>query len=156
MSIEELQKLMREIVGGGGADFLQTMIRQSEAMPQIAHAAYLRAVARGNSAEISAAIKNWHESMKAAAAARDEFITQQEKLRELLPLAPVLDVLGSELQALRTRLLKLGELIAKAANPGDPELARKAIDAGVDEIFAQMSAIEQRMPKEIEAATVNL
>jgi ATP-dependent DNA ligase len=153
--MEELRRLIQDNRAGEREDFLATMIRQSEIVPQVAHTAYLQAYATGRTSEISAAIKNWHEAMKAAASARSDFIEQQEKLRLLLPLAPVMDVIGTELQALRSKLLKLGEVTAVAANPDNPAMARKAIDEAVDEVFRQMTAVEQRLPKEIEAATIN-
>ena len=134
-------------------DFDALMIESAEGVPQVAHGLYLRACAGGSPNEIAAALKNWNDAMKAAAAARLAFLETQEKTRALLPLDVVMDIVGTELQALRANLLKLGERIAARANPDNPALARGVIDAAVDEsVFRQCDAVESRASRELAAS----
>ena len=131
-----------------GEDFDQLMIGHAENVPQVAYGLYLLACQEGAPGEISAATKNWHEAAKAGAAIRTEFLDLQERTRALIQLDIVLDIIGTELQAVRAALLKLGERCANDANPQDPGKARTVIDAAVDRIFTQMSSIAERVQKE--------
>ena len=130
-------------------DFDVLMIEQAEDVPQIAYGLYVRACQKGNPSEISAANKNWHESAKAAKAVRDDFLELQERTRALIPVDLVMDIVGTELQAVRSAFLKLGERTANAANPADPACAKAAIDAAVDEIFRKLDAALERTAKEL-------
>lgn len=127
-----------------GADFETLMISQAEEVPQVARGLFMRACARGNPSEISAANRNWHESAKSAYAVRADFIELQEKTRALISIDDVRDVLGTELQAGRSAFLKLGERIAGKVNPADPLAAKAIIDAAVDEIYLRLDAALDR------------
>jgi hypothetical protein len=127
-----------------GRNFESLMIEDAEKVPQIAFGLFQLASKEGNSAEISAASKNWHECSKAAAAVRNEFLDLQERTGTLISLDEVMDVIGMELQAVRGALLKLGERLANQANPQDPAQARRVIDFGIDGIFRQLDAVVER------------
>jgi hypothetical protein len=127
-----------------GKNFESMMIEDAEHVPQIAFGLFELASKEGNSSEISAASKNWHECSKAAAAVRNEFLDLQERTGALISLDETMDVIGMELQAVRGGLLKLGERLANQANPQDPALARRVIDLGVDGIFRQIEAVVER------------
>lgn len=139
---------------GAGKDFDSLMIQQAEHVPQIAYGLYELACGRGNSAEISFANKNWHEAAKAAAAVRASFLELQEKTRALITLDEVMDIVGTEMQPARAAFRKLGERHASAANPENPELAHRVIDAAVDKVFAQLDATLARLQKELAAPAV--
>jgi hypothetical protein len=130
-------------------DFDALMIEQAERVPQIAYGLFLRASNRCNPAEIAAANKNWHESAKAAAAVRGEFLSLQERTGTLIPLDRVMDIVGTEMQALRAALAKFGERCGPIANPADPLLAQRAIDAGIDRLLQLMVSVESRAAKEL-------
>lgn len=130
-------------------DFDSLMIEQAEHVPQMAYGLFRLACSGANSAEISAAAKNWHEAAKASASVRGGFLELQEKNRALLPLDEVMDILGIELQAVRVAFLKAGERIASAANPADPALAQRIIDAYIEKILAQLDFVEARTAKEL-------
>ncbi len=140
------------LLRGAGEDFDALMIRQAEEKPQIASGLCDLACAGGNSAEISAALKNWHEAAKASAAVRGSFLDLQEKTRALLPLDEVMDIAGTELQAVRQAMDKLGERYAAAANPENPTLAKQVIDGAVDKIYAQLDRVRARLQKELAPA----
>jgi hypothetical protein len=127
-----------------GVDFDELMLRQAEDAAQVAHGLYLRACAGGNPTAISAALKNRTDAADAAAAVRKRFLEIQEQARSLISIDEVMDTLGTELQAWRAAMLKLGERCANVANPADPALAKRAIDAGVDQAFQKLeSAIDR-------------
>ena len=92
-----------------------------------------------------------HEASDAAAYVRERFLGLQEKSRTLLPLDEVMDVVGTELQAVRQALSKLGELCANDANPADPAVARRVIDAAVDNICARFGLLLNRAQRELAA-----
>lgn len=140
---------------GEGVDFDTLMIRQAEHVPQIAFGLYELACQGGNSAEISAANKNWHESAKASAAVRSSFLELQEKTRALLPLDEVMDIVSTELQPVRQAMQKIGERFAAAANPDNPALAKQVIDAAIDKIFAQLDRTSARLEKELAAPVLS-
>ena len=130
-------------------DFDALMIQQAEGVPQVAHGLYERACAIGSANEIAAHLRNWHESSKAAGAVREKFLEIQERTRALLPLDEVMDVVGMELQQARSLMIKMGERIAAAANPQDPALARRVIEAAVDGVFRQYDSTLTRAAKEL-------
>lgn len=133
------------------ADFDALMIKHAEEVPQIAFGLLKLKATWGEAGAISAATKNWHEAAGAAASVREKFLDLQERTRALIQLDQVMDIVGTELQALRTTLLKLGERTAAKANPQDPNVARMAIDAAVDQVFRQLEVAGERVAKELAA-----
>lgn len=130
-------------------DFDTAMIRHAEAVPRVAYGLYIRACAGGNAVEIANATRNWAEATKQAAVVRERFLAVQEKSRALIPLDLVMDIVGNELQPLRSLLLTLDERCAVAANPADPAQAKAAIRNGVDDVFRAMSTAEKRIHAEV-------
>lgn len=130
-------------------DFDAMMIENAEGVPQVAHGLYLRACSTGNATAIAQALANWSDAMKAAAAARAAFITVQERTRALLPLDQVMDILGTELQAVRADLAKLGERYGAIANPQAPEVGRQAIEAAVDTVLERFEPMTVRTSREL-------
>ena len=150
----------KQVEGGGtvidvrafiqsGVDFDALMIANAETVPQVAYGLYLRACESGNPVAIASALANWNDAMKAAATARAAFITVQERTRALLPLDQVMDIVGTELQAVRSDLSKLGERFGAIANPKDPEVGRHAIDAAVDSVLAKFEVLTARTSREL-------
>ena len=135
-----------------GGDFDELMLRQAEEVPQIAYGLYRRACARGAAAEIANATKNWNDASKAGHAVREKFLEIQEKTRALISLDVVMDIVGTELQGVRARMLKLGERNASKANPENPALARAVIDAAIDEVFQAIETVTVRTEKELSVA----
>ena len=132
-------------------DFDVLMVGHAEEVPQIAHGLFRLAAESGHPSAISAATRNWHESATASAGVRERFLAIQEKSRALLPLDEVMDIVGTELQPIRTAISKLGEKCALEANPSDPALARRVIDEAVDRIIAGLYAVEARAQRELSA-----
>ena len=132
-------------------DFDVLMVEHAEEVPQVAHGLFRLAAESGHPSAISAATRNWHEATTAAADTRTRYLAIQEKSRALLPLDEVMDVIGTELQALRTALTKFGERCANDANPSDPALAQRVIDAAMDLVFAKLDAVETRAVRELSA-----
>jgi hypothetical protein len=133
-------------------DFDVLMVQHAEEVPQIAHGLLKMAAETGHPNAISAATRNWHEAADASADVRERFLSLQEKSRALLPLDEVMDIVGTELQAVRVALMKLGERCANEANPADPALAQRVIDAAIDLVFAKLSGVEIRAARELSVA----
>lgn len=131
------------------ADFDGLMIKQSAELPQIAYGLLKRKMAGGDPGAISAANRNWHETSKAAADVRERFVSIQKETRALIQIDDVFDVLGSELQEIRKALSKLGERYGPLANPDNPALACRVIDAGVDAAFSKYALILERVAIEL-------
>lgn len=132
-----------------GVDFESLMIEQAEQVPQIAFGLYQLACTRGYVSEISGANRNWHESAKASAQVRAAFLDLQERTRALIQLDTVMDIVGTELAAVRNSMLRLGERLGPSANPANPSLACDVINAGVDRIFAQLQLTYDRARAEL-------
>ena len=130
-------------------DFDLLMIQQSQRVPQIAYGLLGRAAKTGQPGWISAATKNWQESARAAADVRTRFQSLQKEARILITLDEVMDVVGTELQAVRTAFEKFGERCAMEANPSDPALAREAIDKAVDHVFTRLGLTIERTRREL-------
>lgn len=130
-------------------DFDSLMVEQAERVPQIAFGLLELKQRTGVASTIAAATDNWQQAAKAAAAIRTQFLDVQERTRALIQLDQVMDVVGTELQALRTNLLKLGERAGPKANPENPALAQAAIDAAVDLVFRQTTLVLERTRKEL-------
>lgn len=130
-------------------DFDVLMVQHAEEVPLIAHGLFKMAAETGHPNAISAATRNWHEAASASANVRGRFMELQEKSRALLPLDEVMDIVGTELQAVRSALHKFGERCAMDANPADPALARRVIDAAMDAVFAKLSSVEVRAAREL-------
>lgn len=126
-------------------DFDSLALRQAEHAVQIAFGLYERAAGSGDPVEISAALKNWSDASKACAASRAKFLETREKSRALISLDEVEDVVGTELQELRNRLLKQGDRIASALaavlSAEQLALVKRAIEDDVDAVFAQIEAL---------------
>jgi len=133
-------------------DFDALMIEHAEELPQIAFGLYRRAAQRGEPGAISAATKNWHEASKAAADVREKFIALQKETRALIPIDDVEDVVATELREVAKFLRRLGLRCAPAANPADPGLAQRAIDAAVDELLGMFTHALERTKLELEVA----
>lgn len=140
---------VREFIQPGG-DFVSIMLKQSEEVPQVAYGLYLRACGQGNPAAVSVASGNWAEAARNAAQVRERYLDLQERERNLIPLDLVMDIVGTELQALRSFLLSLGDRYGAKANPENPGLGKAAIEEGVDEIMKSMEALPQRVAGETE------
>lgn len=131
------------------ADFDGAMISDAEIALQVAYGLFMLACERGEPGAISAANKNWHEVGKVSADIRARYIEIREKTRALLSLDEVLDVVGTELQSLRRQLLNLGARLGSTANPADPALAERIINAAIDGIFRDMDLVESRARTEL-------
>lgn len=134
------------------ADFDALMIEHAERVPQITYGLLVRASGRGEPGAISAATKNWHESAKAAADVREKFIAIQRETRALIPIDDVENVVATELREVGKFLRKLGTRAGPAANPADPVLAVRVIDAAVDELLALFAATVARTRLELDVA----
>ncbi len=130
-------------------DFDSLMIEQAERVPQIAFGLLELKQKTGAAGAIAAATENWSQAVKQAASVRAQFLDLQERTRALIQLDQVMDIVGTELQALRTALLKLGERTAARANPENPAVAQAAIDAAVDDVFRQTQVLLARTKKEL-------
>lgn len=135
-------------------DFDAVMLKQAERVPQIAYGLYELACGRADSVEIANATRNWNNAAKASATVREKYLEIQERTRALIPLDLVMDIVGTELQAVRSVMLKLGERYAARANPADPTLAKAVIDEAVDAVFSALANVEARTPREIATAPV--
>lgn len=134
-------------------DFDGLMLAQAEAVPQIAYGLLELSFAKGDIVETSAQLKNWNESAKAAASAREKFLETQEKARMLLPLDEVEDVTGTFLQEIRRGLLRLDERVAVAVaaflTPEQVLVVRKACADEIDNIFKQLEAVPVQVQREL-------
>jgi hypothetical protein len=131
------------------ADFDALMIEHAEQAPQIAFGLLKRKMADGEPGAISAATKNWHEAAKAAADVREKFVALQRETRALIHIDDVESVVGQDLQEIRTQLVRLGVKIGPTANPANPELATRVIDAAVDRITARFAGVRERVRAEL-------
>jgi hypothetical protein len=122
-----------------GGDFDAMMVSDAEAMPKIARGLFDRACGRMNVAEIASFLKIWADAAGKASDARQQFLDIQERKRGLISLDEVMDIVGTELQAVRSSLLKLGARIASKANAADPALAQSVIDGEIDSILRNLS-----------------
>lgn len=129
-------------------DFDSLMIEHAERVPQIAFGLLELKQKTGVPTAIAAATENWGQSVKAAAAVRERFLDLQERTRALIQLDAVMDIVGTELQALRSHLDKLGDKIGALANPENPTLAAGVINTAVDRIYELMEQVEAAARKE--------
>lgn len=119
-------------------DFDLLMVQDAEAMPKIARGLFDRACRANNLAEIANLLKIWAEAAGKAADARQRYLDLMERKRLLVNVDDVFDIVGSELQPLRSSMLKLGMRAASKANPANPQLAQTVIDSAVDDIFKNL------------------
>jgi hypothetical protein len=132
-------------------DFDSLMIEHAERVPQIAFGLLELKQRTGVPTAIAAATENWGQATKTAAAVRERFLDLQERTRALIQLDQVMDIVGTELQSLRSLLDKLGDKIGAAANPADPALAASVINAALDGIYERMEQVESAARKEFSA-----
>lgn len=130
-------------------DFDLLMVQDAEAMPKIARGLFDRACRAGNLAEIANLLKIWNEAAGKARDIRQGFLDILERKRNLISVDEVMDIVGTELQAVRSALLKLGARHASKANPADPALAQTTIDGAVDEILRNLSTGLVRAEREL-------
>jgi hypothetical protein len=130
-------------------NFNELMIRHAEELPQIAYGLLKLKTSAGEPGAIAAATRNWHEASKAAADVLEKFVALQKETRALISIDEVEDVVGTELQEIRTGLIKLGERAANAANPDNPQLAKKVIDAAIDDLLAKFADLVERAKAEL-------
>ena len=121
-------------------DYETNMVRDAEQMPYIARGLFDRACGNLNIGEIMATLKIWSEAADKASAARAAFLALQERKRNLISLDEVMDIVGTEFQAIRSVLLKLGARVGPRANPADPKLAETAINDAVDDLLRTHTA----------------
>jgi hypothetical protein len=114
------------------------MVEDAEAMPKIARGLFDRACRNLNIAEIANFLKIWNDAAGKSAEIRQRFLDLKERTRALIAMDDVEDVLGTELQALRSTMMRLGTTHAARANPADPALAQTVIDAAVDNMWRQL------------------
>lgn len=125
------------------------VVRRAEEAEQVAHGLYLRACRTNRVTFIKTALENWNSAAGKARDARASFLKLQEDAKVLVPVDVAMDIMGTELQTLRSLLLKLGERTAQKANPQNPDAAKAAIDAAVDEVFKTMAHAEQIVKAEL-------
>lgn len=133
----------------GDFDFEQLMIRQSQEAPQIAFGLLQLAAKAGDPAGLYSASKTWAEAAKQAKTVRADFLELEEKKKNLIRLDRAMDIAGRELQGLRRLLDKQGARLARLANPDNPALAQKVIDADVDKVFALMESLPANIEDEL-------
>lgn len=130
-------------------DFDLLMVQDAEAMPKIARGLFDRACRAGNLAEIANLLKIWNEAAGKARDIRQGFLDILERKRNLVPVDEVMDIVGTELQVVRSALLKLGARIGPKANPSDPTLAQSTIDAAIDNLLRNLSTGLVRAEREL-------
>lgn len=121
------------------ADFTGIMIGQAKEVPQIAFGLYKLACTRNRVSQIHDALANWNSAARASSDILARYLEIQERAKVLIAIDLVMDVVGTELQTIRSSLLKLGERTAPRANPSNPILAQTVINAAVDEILKQFT-----------------
>jgi len=132
-------------------DFDSLMIEQAERVPQIAFGLLELKQRTGVAHAIQDATANWHQAVKASASVRTQFLDLQERTRALIQLDEVMDVVGTELQALRSFLDKLGTRYGAAANPDDPQRAIDVINGAIDEVYRRIDMAQDVARKELDA-----
>jgi hypothetical protein len=134
-----------------GADFTSLMIRQAKEVPQIAHGLWKDACRRQSHSEIDRTLSTWTDAAKAAAGILNDYLELQEKSKALIPIDVVMDIVGTELQAIRTRMLKFGEQVGPKANPDNPILAVTVINTAIDDLFKSFEHAENISAAELVA-----
>lgn len=134
-----------------GGDFDELVLQHAEEVAQIAYGLFRLAAETASPNSISAATKNWHEAARATGDIRTRYIEALERRRVLLPLDEVMDIVGTELQAVRAAFTKLGERVAASANPAEPSLAQRAIEEEIDRVFSAMDQLAARARRELAA-----
>ena len=136
-------------------DFDGLALRQAEETLQIAFGLYRRAAEGGDAVEVAAALKNYNDAAKACASAREKFLETREKSRALISLDEVEDVVGTELQEVRNRLLKLDDRVAAELTAHFPteqlQLVKTTIAAAVDAVFQRIDALPVSSRRQLEA-----
>jgi hypothetical protein len=134
-------------------EFDVLMIRHAEEVPQICFGLYKLAAERGDLGALANRVRDWGEATKQAAAVRSRFLDIKQRTGELIPLDVCLNVVGITLGGIRSGMLRLGARAAREANPEDPSRAQKAIDHEVDRIFSMAGPAEERIRRELIAAS---
>lgn len=134
------------------ADFTNLMIAQAKVVPQVAHGLWLDACKRFKHAEIDRTLSTWTDAAKASGEILSRFLELQERAGTLVPIDVVMDIVGTELQQVRNRLVKFGERIGPRANPDNPILAVNVINAEVDDIFRAIEHAANISPAELVAS----
>lgn len=135
----------RQFLAAAGADFDALMVKQAEDTAQIAHGLYLKACERQDVVAIAGALRNWNEAARQAADVRERFMGMQQKAKLLAPVDKIMDVIGVQLQEVRLMLTGMGARIGPDANPSDPSLAQRIIDAEIDRVFAQLATATEEI-----------
>lgn len=135
-----------------GEDFDGLMIQQALEVAQVAHGLYLQACQSGEPTRVALALKNWTDAAERAAAARTRFLDLQERSKTVVSIDTVLNIVGQQLEGLRALLLRFGSRVAADANPADPSLAQRIVDAEVDRVFARIASADAVVREETVAA----
>lgn len=130
------------LVRATDVDFDALMVRRAEDAALVADGLYRRACALGDPVRISGALKNLNEATRHAADMRERFMGLQQSAKLLAPVDKILDVIGTQLKEVQLLLTGMGARCGPDANPADPLLAQRIIDAEIDRIFAQLASAE--------------
>lgn len=135
-----------------GVDFDALMVQQAENTAQIAHGLYIKACERQDVVAIAGSLRNWNEASRQAADIRERFMGLQQKSKLLAPIDKIMDVVGTQMQEVRLLLNGMGTRIGTDANPADPALAQRTIDAEIDRVYAQMATAAEEIQDKAAAA----
>ncbi len=136
----------RDVLGGGepdGEDFATWLCGAAEAAAKLAAARLSAAMSSGSDVEAAGALKVFAEAAGRCRQVREDALRLGERERSLIHVDRAKDIVGVQLVHLRNLLLRLGDRLAVDANPADPALAKRIIDAGVDKVFAAFSYAQQ-------------
>lgn len=127
--------------------FEETMIRRARRNALIAGAMCERSVALGLVSHVAVWGDRFNDQAETARKLTASYLDLQEKANVLVPIDTVMDVMGTELQQVRTVLQKFGGPLSVKLFPNDPSAAASAkalIDAEVDnQVFRQIDHVEK-------------
>ena len=130
-------------------DFDIETVKRAERVVSTAYGLFELASETGDVAAAFGAVKNFGESVKQASAAKASYLDMLERQGKLLPLDDVMDVVGGVLTELRGQISRLGARVAASANPGDPALAQRVIEAEADRIFESVESAAKRIEENL-------
>jgi hypothetical protein len=148
---EEMIDTAAFLVRETDTDFDALMVRRAEDAALVADGLYRRACALGDPVRISGALKNLNEATRHAADMRERFMGLQQSAKLLAPVDKILDVIGTQLKEVQLLLTGMGARCGPDANPADPALAQRVIDAEIDRVFAQLASAEAVIREEAAA-----
>lgn len=122
-------------------DFDGWAVKSAERMHKIAVGLYEEACARGDSVAIANATRNLADVARRSKQIREDFAKLRERARETINIDRAADLVSLAMNLFIRRATGMGQRLGILANPQDPALAQRVIDAELDRLFAQVDDV---------------